>query len=74
MGGGRRALTDHLGAALYFEDRAERERRPEERARLLTVAREFRWLAMAEAQGFIRKMLKRPVAASVRRTAKRRRA
>jgi hypothetical protein len=51
---------------LYFEGRAEREQRPEERARLLAVAREFRWLAMAEAKRFIRGIPKWPAAASVK--------
>ena len=41
-------MGDHLKAALYFEDCAEQEPRPIERERLLR-ARQFRWLAIAEA-------------------------
>ena len=46
------SLGDHLKAALYFEECAERERRPIERVRLLRAARQFRWLAIAEAGRF----------------------
>jgi hypothetical protein len=42
-------MGDHLKAALYFEECAEQELRPTERARLLRAARQFRWLAIAEA-------------------------
>jgi hypothetical protein len=42
-------MGDHLKAALYFEECAEQEPRPTERARLLRAARQFRWLAIAEA-------------------------
>jgi hypothetical protein len=58
-------MPDHLAAALHFEHRAKLEHRPEERAHLLVAAREFRWLAIAEAKRFIRKIPKRPAAASV---------
>jgi hypothetical protein len=62
-------MADHLAAALYFEECAGREHRSEERARLLTLAREFRWLAMAEAKRFIREIPKRPRAPSVKKLA-----
>ena len=42
-------MGDHLKAALYFEECAEQEPRPTERAGLLRAARQFRWLAIAEA-------------------------
>jgi hypothetical protein len=42
-------MGDHLKAALYFEECAEQEPRPAERERLLRAARQFRWLAIAEA-------------------------
>jgi hypothetical protein len=40
-------MGNHLEAALYFEECAEQEPRPTERARLLRAARQFRWLAIA---------------------------
>jgi hypothetical protein len=43
-------MGDYLKAALYFEECAEQELRPMERARLLRAARQFRWLAIAEAK------------------------
>jgi len=43
-------MGDYLKAALYFEECAEQELRPAERARLLRAARQFRWLAIAEAR------------------------
>jgi hypothetical protein len=43
-------MGDHLKAALYFEEYAEQELRPTERARLIQAARQFRWLALAEAR------------------------
>ena len=47
-------MANHLVAALYFEDMAKQEHRPEERERLLVLARSFRWLALAETKRFIR--------------------
>jgi hypothetical protein len=43
-------MSDYLKAALYFDECAEQELRPTERARLLRAARQFRWLAIAEAR------------------------
>ena len=43
-------MSDHIKAALYFEECAEQELRPTERARFLRAARQFRWLAIAEAK------------------------
>jgi hypothetical protein len=60
-------MGDALAAALYFEDCAKAEPRPEDRARLLGIAREFRWLAMAEGRRYIRGLPKRPQAPSIRR-------
>ena len=40
-------MGDYLKAALYFEECAEQEPRPTERARLLRAARQFRWLEIA---------------------------
>jgi len=65
-------MSEHLNAAVHFKRLAELEQRPEERARLLTIAREFRFLAMAEAKRFIRDMPKRPAAPSARRNEKER--
>jgi hypothetical protein len=59
-------VSHNLSAAVYFERLAALERRPEKRARLLTVAREFRFLGIAEAKRFVREIPKRPAAASVK--------
>jgi len=67
-------MANHLVAALYFEDLAKQEHRPEERECLLVLARSFRWLAIAEAKRFIEDIPKRPVAASVQRAVKQKRA
>jgi hypothetical protein len=67
-------MPDYFDTALYFEARAARERRPEERARSLAVALRFRGIAAAEAKRFIRQIPKRPAAASVARRAVRKRA
>jgi hypothetical protein len=50
-------MGNHLKAALYFEECAEQEARPTERARLLRAARQFRWLAIAEAKNVSRSEL-----------------
>ena len=47
-------MSHNLSAAVYFERLAALERRPEERELLLTVAREFRFLGIAEAKRFVR--------------------
>jgi hypothetical protein len=62
-------VIDHIDAALHFERLAQDEGRPEKRARLLTVTREFRFLAMAEAKRFLGELPKRPPSPSVRRVA-----
>jgi hypothetical protein len=62
-------MPNHVVAALYFEDLAKQEHRPEERERLLVLARSFRWLAIAEAKRYTEDMRKRPPAPSVKRLA-----
>jgi hypothetical protein len=62
-------MGDGLAAALHFEDCAKAEQRPEGRARLLGIAREFRWLAMAEGRRYTGSLPKRPQAPSVKRLA-----
>jgi hypothetical protein len=68
-------MTNHLVAALHFESLAKQEHQAEERERLLIVAREFHWLAIAEKKRLVREIPKQPPAPSVkRREASRKRA
>jgi hypothetical protein len=67
-------MANHLVAALYFEDMAKQERRPEEHERLLVLARSFHWLAIAEDKRYTEDIPKRLAADSVRRAMKRKRA
>jgi hypothetical protein len=62
-------MGDALAAALYFEDCAKAEQRPQDRERVLAIAREFRWLAIADGRRYIRGVPKRPRAPSVKRVA-----
>ena len=64
-------MPGHLEAALHFERLAEHEHRLEDRERLLTMVRAFRWLAIAEGRRYVRELPKRPAAASIRQTVKR---
>jgi hypothetical protein len=43
-------MPNYIKTALYFEDRARRTRRDEERERLIAVARKYRDLASDERQ------------------------
>jgi hypothetical protein len=55
-------MTNHLVAALHFESLAKQEHPAEERERLLIVAREFHWLAIAEEKRLVREIPKWPPA------------
>lgn len=61
-------MPDHLNAALYFEGRAKRTRRREERERLLAVARKYREQAAKDLSELMRETPKGPPPA-VRRSA-----
>jgi hypothetical protein len=49
-------MTNHLVAALHFESLAKQEHRAEESERLLIIAREFHWLAIAEEKRLVREI------------------
>jgi hypothetical protein len=63
---------DHLTAALYFAACAKRAHNAAERAWFAQVALSYRMLAIEDGRRFARELPKRPAAASVRQTVKRR--